>query len=841
MTFLNLFMLVGVLAAGIPVAIHLFFRSRYRTVPWAAMKFLLTSVEQTSRRLKFQEYALLVLRMMVLTLLAVAFMRPVNLTLLSCIWVFLAALLFCMTLSWWVLTWSPQSFLRTIVQFVVSYAIIGVLWIVLLVLYPFLTANPSAVVRGSGDAVDAFFVFDLSYSMSAKDQDAKTRLKLAQEEAHKIIDELPPHSTVKIITCAGNDRAILGPHTPTDFVQARKLIDGLDVVHLATDLQQGVGLANEIIKLGQASNKELYIFSDMQKMGFEQQAGDLKKTLQDIKEKAVVHMVRCGTRTPRNVAIVDIKPQSGVPRPGERVGFAVLVRNSGAESVENLKVSLTVDGDDKNMETTAIAKIKPSETHAVTLTGKLDKPGLRVLSAKVSSDDLEADNRFEQVILVRDQVNILVVDGGFHPRDPARSSSYFLMHALLPVKDADRATYHLQPRVISPHQAAPALLMKQDIVILVNCALQGKRGPNVETLPADFVESLDPFVRKGGHGLIIFGGDNVQPESYNKLLGKKLGLLPMPLKSAVKATENKPFFIDRGSFGPPSFWKFKDDDYYKDFSKVEIWQTVALDEGAPQGKEKDKKKLDPQDQEQKDEPEKKDDNPVGVVARLQNGLPLIVSRKADAGEVIFVGTAADPGQLDEKTLNPSWTDWPLRLALYVPFVDVTTSHLLHGQTQTYNLVAGQNLGWYPTDKFDHVYSLVNPDRSLERLDTREAANKRIMVSKREFTHAGVYRLISQQRGLDGEGTIDIAAALKTGTPIAVTPDLTESIDLSSLSEKELDEQIGFTPIHIVAGAGAAISTGTDRLNREWTAWVLLAVLMLVLVEVAFAWWCGRAW
>ena len=78
MSFLTPFMLFGALAAAIPVAIHLFFRSRYRTVPWAAMKFLLTSVEQTSRRLKFQELLLLFLRMMVLVMLALAFARPIS-------------------------------------------------------------------------------------------------------------------------------------------------------------------------------------------------------------------------------------------------------------------------------------------------------------------------------------------------------------------------------------------------------------------------------------------------------------------------------------------------------------------------------------------------------------------------------------------------------------------------------------------------------------------------------------------------------------------------------------------------------------------------------------------
>ncbi len=59
MPFITPWILLGALAGLIPVAIHFFFRSRYRTVPWAAMKFLLTSVEQTSRRVKFQEYLLL--------------------------------------------------------------------------------------------------------------------------------------------------------------------------------------------------------------------------------------------------------------------------------------------------------------------------------------------------------------------------------------------------------------------------------------------------------------------------------------------------------------------------------------------------------------------------------------------------------------------------------------------------------------------------------------------------------------------------------------------------------------------------------------------------------------
>src|ERR1700741_2772390 len=76
MGFLAPYMLWGAAAAAIPIALHFFFRSRYRTVPWAAMKFLLTSIEQTSRRLKFQELLLLLVRCAVLALFAVALARP---------------------------------------------------------------------------------------------------------------------------------------------------------------------------------------------------------------------------------------------------------------------------------------------------------------------------------------------------------------------------------------------------------------------------------------------------------------------------------------------------------------------------------------------------------------------------------------------------------------------------------------------------------------------------------------------------------------------------------------------------------------------------------------------
>lgn len=762
MTFLAPMMLWGGLAAGIPIALHFFFRSRYRTVPWAAMKFLLTSIEQTSRRLRFQELLLLMCRVLVLALLALALARPL-----------------------------------------------------------------SSVVRGAGggDAVDAVFVFDTSMSMGARDG-AATRLERAKTAALDILKHLPNHSTVQIVTCA--DRAEpLRTRSPSDFALARQLIEELEVTSLATNLAPGVSEAAAILERGQASNKELYLFSDMQKLGWQEQSGELVRTLRDLKDKTAIHLVRCGTRTPANVSIVGITPQIDMPRPGERVGFAVLVRNTGSQTVADLKVSLTVDDHEKSAETQSLAQIGPGETRSVPLTGKLDKAGPRLLTARVAHDDLDGDNRFDRVLFVREQVNVLVVDGGPPERDPRNTSSYFLVNALLPIKESEQARYVLQPKVIPPNLAAPGMLSKTDLVVLVNVALAPDVKTQAKVLPADFGEELARFVRQG-KSLMIFGGDHIAPAAYNKVLGEKHGLLPLPIKGRLQAAPKEAFKINPQSVGLPEFWRFRDDKFFQSFKDVEAYQILELDETASatadSGDETDKKKADP----------------PTVVFRYQNGTPAIVERTLGAGKVFLFTSAAELG-FKSDSADPTWTNWPIH-PTYAPFINVTLNYLLQGQTQSFNVVAGQPLDWYPTEKELRTYTLVHPNGQEERLglpEKNEKKGNRPMVTATKLTRAGIYYMVA---GVPNQESVSEVPEAKNQqrTPIAVVPEPRESEDLSSFSDEKLDDMLGFTPIHMTAGAGEASST-SDRLNREWTTWLLVLVLFLAFGESLLAYWCGRAW
>jgi hypothetical protein len=70
-------LLLGLLAAGVPIVIHLLHRHRTTPIPWGAMMFLEESSIQQRRRRTIEEWLLLLLRIALLALLAFLLARPV--------------------------------------------------------------------------------------------------------------------------------------------------------------------------------------------------------------------------------------------------------------------------------------------------------------------------------------------------------------------------------------------------------------------------------------------------------------------------------------------------------------------------------------------------------------------------------------------------------------------------------------------------------------------------------------------------------------------------------------------------------------------------------------------
>ncbi len=738
-------MLLGGLAVSVPLVLHFFYKARHRPLPWAAMEFLRQSIEQTSRRLKFQELILLALRCLALILLALALAR-----------------------------------------------------------FSFSTGARS----GRGESVAAVFVFDTSYSMGAKDQD-KNRLDRAKEAALSIIDSLPRNSSVQIYTCT--DRAVQLPFTPTNLDQARNVVKGIELTSQSGDILPGLIDGDAALDRAEGTNKELYIFSDLQKNGWERQAAALKEKAKEIQKRATLIIVRCGNpeRPVNNVLVSDIVFPGGIPHTNTRLPFTVLLKNTGKSPVLNVGVTLEVDGQLQTIDSGLAARIDPGQTIPVTLTGLLSKAGTSLLTAKIGEgskdalpgqpvavstpDDLPGDNRFDKLILVRDRVRVLLIDGNRDPRDPKDSAGHFIKNALVPVPEINRPDYFIKVTDVMPNEATPALLNDADLCILTNVPSSDEDRNGIPGLSPAFLARLAKFVGEG-HGLLIGAGEFTMPAGYNKNF-KPLGLLPFELTAAETTKPEMPFKPAPDTTESPSFLsRLRDEPYATVTADVDIWTYLGTNEAtaATSGR---------------------------VMLRLDNGRPLLSAKILGEGEVLFLHTS----------LDASWTNWPSKSGSYLSIVQMLLSHFTGRVAPGTNRIAGESFAWTPPEA-TRVVDLLRPNKTRTKLGKAVVAadGGKPAVTATDAFVAGVYHM-----GYEDESTL-------TGPRFAVNPDQHESYDLDSMTDDAVADAVGFKPILVSAGNEADSLVGSERDRRELTVYILMALFAIACVECGWAWHCGRA-
>ena len=77
MLFLNPLLLWGLLAAAVPIAIHLLNRRRHKTIQWAAMQFLLKATRESRGKKNLRHLLILTCRALAIAALAIAAARPI--------------------------------------------------------------------------------------------------------------------------------------------------------------------------------------------------------------------------------------------------------------------------------------------------------------------------------------------------------------------------------------------------------------------------------------------------------------------------------------------------------------------------------------------------------------------------------------------------------------------------------------------------------------------------------------------------------------------------------------------------------------------------------------------
>ncbi len=488
MTLLNGLLAFGALAFTIPLAIHLLFRSRFKTVQWGAMHLLDAIVRTNQRRLQITELLLLLVRCAIPILLAFALARPV------------------------------------------------------------LTGFRAL----PGDAAQSIVIaIDDSRSMSATSDDGQTAMQRGIAAISDYLSHLSRRDEVMLIRSSeigspvstmGRDDALrkISDITPRgNNAQLDALIRGA-----TTALADAAHAQRRIVVVTDMRS------SDVTDAVLDNLAPQ-QRVLAAMEPAASVAVLDVGNpaELPNNLFVEAIAMDSQVAVKGRELRLLARVRNDTDRFGNDVGVTWSING--QPIQSQRIA-VQPRSSTTTRLAHTFESSGVHAIRVSVEwPDALLADNQRQIAIRVMDGVQVLLVDGETS-KQPLEGETDFLAIALSPfgfggstLPDAVRSRTIKADR-IDPVQRITEELTKNDadVVVLANVR---ELSQSLRSRLAEFVESGRSLVIFDGNQLqqeqynakwISKDAEYILPAELGKVLGN-----PKQRESAriVKATLNQQF------------------------------------------------------------------------------------------------------------------------------------------------------------------------------------------------------------------------------------------------------------------------------------------------------------
>ncbi len=280
MTFLNPLVLFGMIAAAIPVILHLLNLRKLRTIEFSTLRFLKELQQTKIRKLKIRQLLLLIIRTLLVLFIVLAFARP--------------------------------AFRGTILGKIGG------------------NAHSSVV-----------FIFDDSFSMNASDERGEL-LKQAKETAGRLVDLLNEGDEAFFIKLSDLPEATIGQGSH-DFRTLKKFISDIQVSSISRPLDGALQLSAKLLTQSRNANKEIYIISDMQQSLFneritQRQTGALFDT------NVKFFLATLGSETQSNVCVDSVEVKTQIIEKEKPVNIYSSIRNYSGNTIQNYVVSVFLEG-----------------------------------------------------------------------------------------------------------------------------------------------------------------------------------------------------------------------------------------------------------------------------------------------------------------------------------------------------------------------------------------------------------------------------------------------------------------------------------------------------------------
>jgi hypothetical protein len=346
LTFLNPIALIGLLAAGIPILLHIFNLRKLKTIEFSTLTFLKELQKTKIRRLKLRQLLLLVLRTLLVVLVVFAFSRPT-------------------------LKGSLPGGLAE-------------------------QAKTTAVI-----------VFDDSQSMTASDEQGEL-LHQAKNAAIAVMNLLKDGDEVFLLKLS--DVPVDGtseiPTAQRNFPAIRSAVNEIKPSSMHRTVEDALRFTARLLAVSQNFNKEVYLVSDFQSGSLESKTHIVKTNERLFVPTTQFFLIPLGKRELQNVSIESIEIPSTIFEVNRSFAVKAKLTNHGTSNLQNHVVSVYQDGSRVGQKGIDIRAGQSEETefklvpkHSGFLEGKIE----------LEDDDLEFDNTRFFTVHIPEGLHILLV------------------------------------------------------------------------------------------------------------------------------------------------------------------------------------------------------------------------------------------------------------------------------------------------------------------------------------------------------------------------------------------------------------------------------------------------
>ena len=374
--------------------------------------------------------------------------------------------------------------------------------IVTLLVMAFARPTVKTITIGSSSAAKttAVFIIDNTFSMSVVTEKG-SYFNQAKLIAKNLLNNFQEGDEIALMPVCGSQSEVEKPIS--NFSQLKKAINDLQISIPSKTLNEAILKAAQILFQSKNFNKEIYLFTDLQKGRTFNSQSELSNLGRMLGPNTRLFLVDMTEKRPVNLGIDDLIPNNQIFEKSKTVSFTARIKNYSDKPVNNSVVSLFINGKRSAQQSLSLGA---EDSREVTFETTLNDTGLVQISAELEDDDIVQDNKRFFSVYVPEKISVLIVDDN-------RDDSRFIRFAL------EDPTNKIKIAEYNSSQLSSLNLNNYDAVIVIDAS----GNSNWKT--------VSDYIGKGG-GVVILPGSQTSIENFQTIC--KAFDLPLPASAIGK-------------------------------------------------------------------------------------------------------------------------------------------------------------------------------------------------------------------------------------------------------------------------------------------------------------------